>query len=179
MWWGSLATWTRRHWCCGPMCHSRSGWGSGRHVRLENLAAERQKTQTNWLLMWSDQWEDAHECRKREKGREDVRKLFDSGFIHIHGVLWRTDALLNEVFWEKEKLRWSLPLVLCARAKPSSIRKKSIHTRGNTEDISLCNNPAVQCWSYGNQQNRSKIIYSAQIPSGPGEYRNFKTKNIL
>lgn len=123
-------------------------------------SCSRKAENTNWLLMWSDQWEDAHECRKKEKGKEDVRKLFDSGFIHIHGVLWRTDAFLNEVFWEKEKPRWSLPLVLCARAKPSSIRKKSIHTRGDTEDISLCNNPAVQCWSYGNQQNRSKIIFS-------------------
>lgn len=104
------------------------------------------------------------------KRKGEIRKPF--GCLRIYTYLWiiilinvgRTYVLLNVFIYMykyfgkrqkilKEQWRWSLPLVLCARAKPSSIRKKSIHTRGNTEDISLCNNPDVQHWSYGNQQN--------------------------
>lgn len=167
MWWGSLATWRRHRWCCGPMCHSHSGLGSGRHVRLENLAAERQKTDKQigyWCGQINEMMLMSEEGKKKEGG---CKKAF---CLRIYTYSWslslfkveRTYVLLNELFWEKanipkEQRRWSLPLVLCARAKPSSIRKKNIHTRGNTEDISLCNNPDVQYWSYGNQQNRLDV----------------------
>lgn len=84
--WGSLAMWTPRHWCCGPRCHSRSGWGSGRRDHFGNLKEERQRTD-RWVIElgidekmtggqddWKDGWceERVRKCRERE-GETELR----------------------------------------------------------------------------------------------------------
>lgn len=93
------------------------------------------------------------------KGRQTKGGLRGLG-LGVCAYLWililpsvaRTDVLLNKVFQgnadtAQGRRRWSSPLVLCARAKASSVRKKSIHTGGKTEDVS--NNSHGQGWSFG------------------------------
>lgn len=150
MCWGSSATWTRHRWCCGPMCHSRSGWGSGCHVRPENLGAKRQRTDKQ-IGYWFGQINEG--MLMRLEGKKGWGK-------HKKALCLFKDFCVFMDFSFHIKLGISLPLVLCARAKPSSIRKKSIHARENIKDISHCNNSGVQYWRYGNQQNKTEIGFS-------------------
>lgn len=150
--WGSLATWTPRRWCCGSTCRSHSGLGAGRHDRLGYLKAERRRTDRHidyWVTESMKEWLGG---RRRRVDRTDGKCETEDkqGKQGGRNDGWRGEAIISEKLkiWgtlgcssryiflisdnmaktatEKQHLSCSLPLILCARAKPSSMRKKSI-----------------------------------------------------
>lgn len=135
--WGSSAMWTPLHWCCGPTCHSRSGWGFGRHARLGNLKGERQKTDEQMGYWVGDQWGNDWKservekaCREKRERRQETKKKEPICPMTAEMIPPSSTQLKygRIIFNGTEKhSSSSLPLVLCARAKPSSIRKKSNH----------------------------------------------------
>lgn len=139
--WGSWAMWTPHHWCCEPRCHSRSGWGSGRHGHFGNLKEGKgQRTdrcvvesrisagvtarQDKWKEGWKVEGEHSHGTshRRRRGGAADLRKTCTHPLMS--DGLWAARINIDGTW---KLLKSSSPAVLCARAKPSSIRKKSIH----------------------------------------------------
>lgn len=135
--WGSSVMWTPLHWCCGPTCHSRSGWGFGRHARLGNLKGERQKTDEQmgyWVEGSMREWLEARESgkgRQRKEGAKTGDKKKEPICPMTAGIIPPSSTQLKygRIIFNgtEEHSSSNLPLVLCARAKPSSIRKKSNH----------------------------------------------------
>lgn len=100
-WWGSLVMWTPRRWCCGPTCHSRSGWGSGRHVRLGSLEAERQRTEQTdrWVIESGDQWGNDWKAGRVEGGLAGARK----GKSRQGGKAGQNEEKIPSMLWYKQR----------------------------------------------------------------------------